>query len=315
MNQLGNNNNIAETPARSDSFRNIGNMVAEQDTEGGLSASWVQHWTNEHKDLKHALAHHAATHLIDYGAVIQVGSGTTLNYFMEQVVELQKVNNTPLDLMILTTNLQVMGIGRDAKKDPQHKGIFDTMQIILTGGALQLSLHSLVGQYAAEAVRTDVVHPKLVFFGAAGLTFEGGRLGVSYQFEDELTTQVSYATRPTLHRILLCDQTKLGSKVAWKAAGITAESMLTQAQKCTIISTLPDESDVDHKKVLHEVEEFEKLLERLKQEKEFNEKDFSLRLVNSDGEVKLERSLAEIRGRSAGYSVAKASATRHIKPA
>src|SRR5437867_4468891 len=98
------NNNPVEHPGRLDGIRDVGNVVAEQEKEGGLSASWVQHWTGEHKDLKHALAHHAATHLIDYGAVIQVGSGTTLNYFMEQVVELQKVNHTPLDLMILTTN-------------------------------------------------------------------------------------------------------------------------------------------------------------------------------------------------------------------
>ena len=105
--------------------------------------SWVQHCEKENVDWKHALGHFAATHLMKYGTVAQIGSGTTFTVLMDHIIERQTEQKDPLDLIILTTNLQVMEKGRDAQKE--HPELFNTMQIILTGGAFQLSLHSLVG--------------------------------------------------------------------------------------------------------------------------------------------------------------------------
>jgi DeoR/GlpR family transcriptional regulator of sugar metabolism len=255
----------------------------------GILPAWVQMSSEVAVDWKQALARHAATHLLNYGNAVQIGSGTTFNFLMDQIVDRQKHKRQPLDLIILTTNLQVLEKGRDARHaDPE---IFNDMQIILTGGSLQLSLHSLAGEYAAEGVRTEIIFPRIVFLGAAGLTFDGGEVTITYQFQDELSTQVSYATRPTVQRVILCDHTKLGTKAAWKAE-ITAQAMLARADECIIISTMPDDDDAEIRKIKQQIHCFEKVLEKLAQEPSLDAKDFALRLVNKQGDVHKEYSLS-----------------------
>src|SRR5579872_1201681 len=245
-------------------------------------ATWFYEFSKVAIDWKTALARHAASHLIDYGTVLQMGPGTTLNFLMDRIVRRQKQEKKALDLEILTTNLQVLERGRDAQYEAPE--LFNTMQIILTGGFLQPSMHSLVGQYAAEGVRTSSIRPHLVFLGAFGLSFGNGEVFLTYQFENEVSTQVSYATRPTNHRVVLCDHTKLGKKAGWKA-NVTAESMLDETDRCTFISTHPD-GDADAGAIIkREVEGFGKLLERLRKKEDFKHKQLALRLVNKEGET------------------------------
>jgi len=270
-------------------------------TQGGVQGAWVVECSRRKPKWKYALAHHAATHLIQYGDVIQIGSGTTFNCLMEKIIELQETRRKAYDLIILTTNLQVLAKGRDAQaRDP----MFSAMQIVLTGGALQVSLESLTGEYAAKGVRYAFINPRTVFLGAAGLTFRE-KFSITYQFQDEISTQVAYATRPTNHRVILCDHSKLGTKAAWDAE-LTIDSLLHDTNECTIISTLPDQGDPEDGAyagiIEQEQQAFQTLIEPIAANKDYNDKKFAFRLINTAGEVKWEHSLNAIREQRAKRS-------------
>src|SRR5688572_30319364 len=162
----------------------------------GLGDSTVPAWLFRRISLapqwKRALARYAATHLVKAGDVVQMASGTTLNCLMDELISLQH-NTGALDLLVMTTNLQVLAKGRDAHNS--RPDVFGSMQIVLTGGTLHPSLDSLTGTYAAKGVGNDMIVPDVVFFGAAGLSCCGGRLTLSYHFQDEMSTQHAYATR------------------------------------------------------------------------------------------------------------------------
>lgn len=284
-----------ETRAAAPQNRSIG---ASSVKEG---AAWVKQSSRREPDSKRAIAHYAATHLIEYGDVIQVGSGTTFNALMDKIIEGQLDKQNGLDLIILTSNLQVLSRASDAQSRDQS--IFGTMQIILTGGALQMSLDSLIGEFAAEGVKTELIHPRTTFFGASGLSFRDG-LTVRYQFEEEISTQVAYATRPTSRRVLLCDHTKFGRKTGWKA-GLTLESLLLNTDTCLIISTLPEgnsKESVQWRKVIEQEEdELRVLLRSLLSgpaADTYADKEFALRLVDRRGKVIRQVALSELRNES-----------------
>jgi hypothetical protein len=261
---------------------------------GGVLGAWVTECSQRKPKWKHALAHHTATHLIQYGDVIQLGSGTTFNSLMEKIIELQESRKKAYDLIILTTNLQVLAKGRDAQaRDP----MFSATQIVLTGGALQVSLESLTGEYAAKGVRYAFINPRTVFLGAAGLTFNE-KLSITYQFQDEISTQIAYATRPTKHRVILCDHSKLGTRAAWDAE-LTIDSLLQDTNECTIVSTLPDKDDPEDGKYVRTIEQeqqaFQNLIEPLASNKDYAEKKLAFRLIDAAGEVKWEHSLTALR--------------------
>lgn len=261
-----------------------------------VMGAWVTECSRLAPEWKHALAHHAATHLIGYGDVIQLGSGTTFNCLMDKIIERQVKSKKAFDLIVLTSNLQVLAKGRDAQTT--NPSIFGTMQIVLTGGALQTSLDSLTGEYAAKGVSFPFIYPRTVFLGAAGLTFRDGQFTITYQFQDELSTQVAYATRPTSHRVILCDHQKLGKKAAWNSE-LTIDKLLAQTNECTIISTLPDKNDNSEASYMKTIEQEERafldLIEPLAANKDFADKKCAFRLIGTDGEVKREHSLSALR--------------------
>jgi DeoR/GlpR family transcriptional regulator of sugar metabolism len=288
------------TPGRAPFFGtgDNGDRAVQEDAGPGrgIMPAWVQMCSGVAIDWKRAISQHVVLHFIKYGMAVQMGSGTTFNILMDEIVSLQKRKRQPLDLIILTTNLQVLEKGRDARN--AHPEIFNDMQIILTGGSLHSSLHSLAGQYAAEGVRTELIFPRIVFLGAAGLNFDGGEVTITYQFHDELSTQISYATRPTDQRVILCDHTKLGNKAAWKA-DITAASLLANTRECIFLSTVPDDGEREMPVIKQQARAFDSLLERLMRDKAYEDKNLALRFVNKNGEVILpERSLSEKRKES-----------------
>ncbi len=187
----------------------------------------------------------------------------------------------------MTTSLPVMAKGRDAKE--KHVEILQGMQLILTGGAFQGPIDSLVGPYAVQGIRSEMLRPNWVFFGSAGLSFDPS-FSIRYQFDDELATQEAYATRPTDHRVLLCDHTKLGRNVGWKA-NLAVVSILEHAKSFHIVTTYPDAADPARAIVDEQVEAFRNLIKNLAEEigKDENHplrgKEFALRLVNKSGEV------------------------------
>ena len=262
----------------------FGTRLVDSESAAYGMYNWVQYTAEISQDCKRALAEYAATHLVNFGMVIQVGSGTTFNYLMDEVIERQKCQKQALNLMVLTTNLIVLEKGMAAQKE--HPDIFNTMQLILTGGSPQLSLHSVSGEFAAEGVANDIIHPDTIFFGAAGLCFDRGDIEITYQFQDELSTQVAYATRPAEHRVLLCDHTKLGKKSAWKAK-LTLESVLSKSDRFSIVSTMPDDADPSMEMIKAQVNGFKTIVSAL-DKATWASKVIELRFVDKKGAVKLE---------------------------
>jgi DeoR/GlpR family transcriptional regulator of sugar metabolism len=223
--------------------------------------SWVAHHSTLQIHYKNAISSHAVSHFLRFGQVVQMGSGTTLNALMAQITDYQKSQKTPLDLNILTTNLEIAQMGKEAaESDPK---IFGSTQVIITGGMLLPSLNALVGTYAADNVRTDLIKPDIVFVGVAGIGFGKPHGKITYHFDHELETQESYATRPTYHRVVLCDHTKLGKTTRW-CAGASVLSLLGDANECTILSSYPDEKDVGY--LNNSLQNVEGLAERIRDE-------------------------------------------------
>jgi DeoR/GlpR family transcriptional regulator of sugar metabolism len=263
-----------------------------------VSAAWVTTSSGRQPKSKLAIAQYAAGHLIEYGDVIQLGSGTTLNALMDKIIERQLEQKKALDLIILTSNLQVLSRASEAQSKEQS--LLGTMQIILTGGALQPSLDSLIGEFAAAGVKTELIQPTTTFFGASGLSFRDG-LTIRYQFEEEISTQVAYAIRPTSRRVLLVDHTKFGSKTGWKA-GLTLESLLSNTETCYVITTLPEGDsgeDVRWRRVIEQEEEgLRKLLQNLLEadaKGDYADKEFALLLVDGGAKIIRQVALSEIR--------------------
>jgi len=258
------------------------------------SPTWVTNCSEVYPDLKRALAHYAAFHLIKYGNMLLIGSGTTLNSLMDEIIRRHVQENKAFDLIILTSNLQVMAKGRDAQlgisrevQDAQEQpatNLFGEMQTILTGGTLRSSLDSLTGQYAARGINNEDIYPDWVFFGAAGLSFHNKQLTIRYHFQDEIATQEAYATRPTEHRVILCDHTKLGAKSGLKA-DLTIDSLIEKAERCTIVTTVPKEGSVEYRQVQTEIKAFQELLLDLQSRKPEYAARLVLRLVDLEGNV------------------------------
>jgi DeoR/GlpR family transcriptional regulator of sugar metabolism len=273
------------------------------DPAGGPPA-WVTRCSTFAPEWKRIIAGYAATHLMKYGDVAQMGSGTSFNSLMDKIIERACETGEVLDLIILTSNLQVLAKGREAQLKYPH--LFSTMQIILTGGAFQTSLDSLTGEFAAKGVGSDFIHPDTVFFGAAGLSFVG-ELRISYHFQEELSTQMAYATRPTGHRVLLCDHTKLGKTSGYKAE-LSIEALISSTRQCTIISSYADNDPVEERRREQEIDGFQALIRPLLRNKACDDAELALRFIDSTGAVRRELSLSELRGRRAQKDDAEPSA-------
>jgi hypothetical protein len=279
-------------------------MSSNDDNRHGNSGdvnapAWVLRCSNLAASEKRALARYAATHLISAGSVVQMASGTTLNCLMDEIIDVQDKTG-PLDLLVITTNLQILAKGRDAYNS--RPDIFGTMQIVLTGGTLHPSLDSLTGSYAAKGVGSDMIVPDVVFFGAAGLSF-CDRLTIAYHFQDEISTQVAYATRRTEHRVLLCDHTKVRKQVAGCRSDLDLPAMLNSSQLVTILVTVPmvepevagGDNKVDESRIEEECSGFRSLLSAIVHDPRFAGKECTLRYIDRDGGVHSELCLSQIR--------------------
>jgi DeoR/GlpR family transcriptional regulator of sugar metabolism len=254
--------------------------------------SWVVRSGDTAKLWKNALAKYVISHrLIKYGDSLLIGSGTTFIYLMKEIVETQIVKREAPDLAIVTSNLQVLYAVRDAQG--KRADLFGNTQVILTGGRLNNSLDSLIGDYAALAARSELFNPRIVFFGAAGLSFRNG-LNISFQFEEEISTQVAFATRPTVDRILLVDHYKLG-KPSFYNARLSLHALMQGAQNCYVITTF----DPDRGEVVSMLKEEQKaltqLLKPLANAEDMNGKDFIFRTIRVDGSVEHEICLHDFR--------------------
>jgi DeoR/GlpR family transcriptional regulator of sugar metabolism len=283
-----------------------------------VERTWIQKRSAIAVAHKRNLAKYAASHLVSHGDVIFVGSGTSLTALMSEVTARQAAGEK-LDLQVVTSNLQVIAMGRgtglngqlkDARKEQEESRFleaFKATQIVLTGGEVNSSLDSLTGDHAAHGINDALFHPTTVFFGARGLSFRGG-LTISYQFLDEVSAQVAYATRPTKRRVLICDHTKLGHTEG-RQAPLRLESLLEHARECIVLSTLPDSPD-ETDRVMGEVQAFADMCQELVSREQCLDKELALWMINGAGERRVLASLASIRQRAKGRRLRRSQATQ-----
>ena len=256
-------------------------QVREESSE--RNTTWVSHHTYLQQKYKQGISIYSVSHFIDFGQVVQLGSGTTLNALMSTVIDYQKTQRKPLDLTILTTNLEIAQMGKEAaENDPK---VFGSTQVIITGGILLPSLNSLVGNYAADNVRSHLIDPDIVFLGVAGISFEPPNGRITYHFDQELKTQESYATRPTRKRIVLCDHTKLGRSTRWRAEASVKSLAQNTEEKCTILSSYPDKSDKQFSELEEVIAKQKEMFKGLIDSWDDVGEKLSLLFVNTKGEV------------------------------
>ncbi len=270
--------------------RDTENVITIDPEEYGSSqqgARSITAWNDFHvknqADTKSVLANFVASHYVHFGQVIQMASGTTLTAVMQKLIERQITTNKPLELVIMTTNLEIANMARAAIL--KHPAIFATQQVLLTGGELHPSLLSLVGTLAARGVMTDtIMKPSIVVLGAAGVSFNSDYGSLIYHYGNELETQIAYATRPTPHRIILFDHEKLNVESGFQSTSL--DKVLESSEECSLITSYPDESDDAAKeKVDIEMEKFRKLLARMKKSKVLKHKILRLQFIDSSGKV------------------------------
>ena len=108
-----------------------------------MDRTWIQKRSTLEVDEKHLLARYAAWHLVSHGQVLFLGTGSTLCALMREVIGRQ-VQDVALDLLVVTSNLQIVGMGRasdkqeqDADGDQEEASFWQACkatQIVLTGG-------------------------------------------------------------------------------------------------------------------------------------------------------------------------------------
>ena len=115
------------------------------------------------------------------------------------------------------------------------------------------------------------------------LSFNDGKVLLGYHFQEQLSTQISYATRPTKLRIIICDHTKLGARSGWEAR-IPLESLLEGTEECIIYSSWP-ETAKQQQSVLKQKDAFTENIKQLKGSGQVAGKRLAFRLINTKEEV------------------------------
>jgi hypothetical protein len=151
----------------------------------------------------------------------------------------------------------------------------------------------MIGDHAALSIRSDLFNPRVVFLGAAGLTFQNG-LSISFQFEEEISTQKAFATRSTTDRVLLCDHEKVG-RPSFYNLKLSIEELMENALNCYILTTYDPDCPEVQMMLMEEEQALRKLLEPLAEDHRFDSKDFVFRMIRADGTVERELRLSELR--------------------
>jgi DeoR/GlpR family transcriptional regulator of sugar metabolism len=265
---------------------------ADRTENRGNLRTWVVRAGDKAKTWKNGLVAHVVTHdFIHYGDSLLLGSGTTPIYLMKALVDAQIAKREALDLAIVTSNLQVLYAVRDAQRE--NADVLGNTQVIVTGGRLNNSLDSMIGDHAALSIRSDLFNPRLIFVGAAGLSFRNG-LNISFQFEEEISTQNAFATRSTTDRVLLCDHSKVG-RPSFYNLKLSIEELMKHAQNCYVITTYDPASPEVTAVLEQEEKSLREQLEPLVDKPELEGKDFVFRMVRADGAVERELRLNDLR--------------------
>src|SRR5258708_7495754 len=89
------------------------NQKGEQADMRNLDRTWIDKRSSDRPELKRRLGRYGATHLVDHGDALCIGSGTSLTALGYEIIARQ-ARSGALDLQVVTSNLQIMGMGRAA---------------------------------------------------------------------------------------------------------------------------------------------------------------------------------------------------------
>jgi len=93
-----------------------------------LDSTWIKKRSTEAVPSKTALAQFSATHFVGHGDIACIATGTQMSTLMWEIVSRQATEEH-LDLLIVTSNLQIVGMGRDPlgdvnTRDPEEQARF-----------------------------------------------------------------------------------------------------------------------------------------------------------------------------------------------
>ncbi|MBM3476734.1 MAG: hypothetical protein FJX75_25970, partial [Armatimonadetes bacterium] len=184
-----------------------------------------------------------AAYILDHGLIrprhaVLLDAGSTVGWVGREVFRRERV--TCLNLTIMTNNMGIWNDFNDTYNPEDPESTFaprpaHSLALLLTGGKYDQQHDALFGSQAAHGLRD--FNPHVVVMGTSGFTFnENGGLYYHGHTEEELVKKAMWS-KPTEHRVIMCDHTKIGRKDSFLGGPIG--QLMQNADRCTVVTSSP----------------------------------------------------------------------------
>lgn len=172
-----------------------------------------------------------------HGMSVQFGSGSLHGIIADRLIQQQVDSGNPLDLTIYTHNEDVAARIRAAKlADPI---LFANTELETPAGEIDKALQAQLSHCAAKGIATPTFRPAVTLVTAFGISFTGD-VNLTYKFDRELLTAEALVTRPTQHRIIAGDHSKIG-KDAFHRLCVDLRRLVEDTERLSFVITRPSE--------------------------------------------------------------------------
>lgn len=210
-------------------------MVVEQRPEECQAASNHRGYTDskisQQRKSKEAIAKYVVKYIIEDCMSIFLDAGSTIHQIGLRLFDDCSCRS---GLTIMTNNMLVFEEFRERSVEMYEKGNF----LSLSGGSYIQNHQALFGLAAEEALKA--FNPHVVIIGVSGFVIndEDVPQGVfHHDIVSEVMTKRVIVQKPTSHRVIVCDYSKIGRPDASRIA--TIQDLAAQnAKRCTIVTSI-----------------------------------------------------------------------------
>lgn len=211
-----------------------------QEPEGQKAVGYTGYQTKQRLMAKQGIAKYVVREIIDDGMFIFLDAGSTVYQIGHELF----ADDTDISgLTILTNNMLVFNEFTDRSGKMSERGHVLT----LTGGVYNQNHEALFGQVTEQVLK--LFNPLIVIIGTSGFAVQretphssdqSPRQGAfHHDIVSEIVTKRAIALAPTLHRVVVCDYSKIG---VWDTSCFaTIHELAANTERCTIVTnTVPD---------------------------------------------------------------------------
>jgi DeoR/GlpR family transcriptional regulator of sugar metabolism len=220
-NPKGNNEKVKETVAN------------EANPGEGMSTNfkgYTPYQSGMRLDVKKAIANYIVKKIIEDGMSIFLDAGSTIH---QVGIRLFDDSCKKSGLTIMTNNMLVFKEFTEKSVKMSERGNV----LSLTGGVYNQNHEALFGQAAEQVLKS--FYPRVVLIGTSGFMVGDSNSEHHGAFHHDLVSEVqtkkAIALMRTLHRVIVCDYSKIG---VWDASCFaTIHELAENTDKCTIITS------------------------------------------------------------------------------